>query len=451
MTTKISTFLLEIIEEKNSDLSVSLIIDGIDFGKDIIDLEELKKSAIFSGAYNLQTCGCGVAGCAGFFEPIFVQHTNDYVIWEFDSNYHPVPKKQGDISTVDLQILKFNRSQYILEIQQKFEFIRNHPKRKTIDPYCDFDNKIFDKSFPDLSVLHTPFEKGATIVVGYTDDFKQPFAWVENQSKLYPMQIMPTALIWSMFGEWTSLFESGDFAYHLLEDISIEECNQKIQRLANEIQRFWGSCVCVVWEELPNNFYSESSDYNTHRISSLFKYILDAAYNGKCQVIRDAVANGFDLNTPNSDKSFCDYILSEAISELSYPFENKPYRYEIVKLLLELGANPNQLDIEKSGALTNAMIAMDTEMVRILLEAGANPNHYGGFSESETFYDYAEFDYRYRIYEMNNYPEQLPTYVDEDSWLLWLDKIAIKYNKRRPDHLFLLRQCGAKTTDELNN
>jgi hypothetical protein len=425
-------------------------------------LKALKSSAICSGAYELQTCGCGVAGCAGFHKPIFVQHTANYIIWEFDSNYHPIPKRKEDISKKDIKILKFNRNQYISEIKRKFELVRNHPKRKTVEPYFSFDNKIFDESFPDLSKLHTPFEKGAVLVIGYTEDFRQPFIWVENQYKLYLYQLIPMFEIWSIYEDWTSLFEEVWYQcevesdmervkHQLREDVSVKECNQKIEILANKLQHFWESSVCVVWEKLLDNLSSKTVNDNVTRISCLYKYVLDAAYNGESQKIRDAVANGFDLNTPDSDKNFPCYILAEAISELSFPSsEEKTYRYEIVKLLLELGANPNQLDVEKSGALTDAMIAMDTEMMRVLLEAGANPNHYGGFSDSETFYDYAEFDYRYRIYEMNNYPEPQPTYADEDSWLLWLDEIAIKYNRRRPDHLFLLRQYNAKTSNELN-
>lgn len=264
MPAKESTFSLEIIEEADGSLSLDVVIDGVCFGEDIIDLKELKKSAICSGAYELQTCGCGIAGCAGFFEPIFVQHTANYIIWEFDSNYHPIPKRKDDISKEDIKTLKFNRNQYISQIKQKFEFIRNHKKRKKVEPYFNFDNKIFDESFPDLSKLHTPFEKGAILVIGYTEDFKQPFVWVENQSKLYLYQLIPKVDIWSMYRDWTSLFEevwhkndiendTESVVYQLRKNVSVEECNHKIQALANELHHFWGSSVCVVCEKLPDD------------------------------------------------------------------------------------------------------------------------------------------------------------------------------------------------------
>jgi hypothetical protein len=179
------------------------------------------------------------------------------------------------------------------------------------------------------------------------------------------------------------------------------------------------------------------------------KKLIDAAYDGDLKTIRDIVASGFDLSTPNS----CgESILSAAIFELSFWNEVKPYRYEVIKLLLELGANPNQLNDEKSGSLTDAMLMRDTEMIRILLEAGAKPNEFGGFSESESFYDYAEFDYRFCIWDLH-LPEKKPENIsdDENTWLLWLDEMAVKYQRRRPDYLFLLRQYGAKTLAELHN
>lgn len=184
------------------------------------------------------------------------------------------------------------------------------------------------------------------------------------------------------------------------------------------------------------------------------KKLIDASHDGDLKTIRDIVANGFDLSTPNS----CgESILSAAIFELSFWNEEKPYRYEVIKLLLELGANPNQLDDEKSGSLTDAMLMRDTEMIRILLEAGAKPNEFGGFADSnESFYDYAEFDYRFCIWNLNlpeKIPEKIPENIsdNENAWLLRLDEMAVKYQRRRPDYLFLLREYGAKTLAELRN
>lgn len=76
------------------------------------------------------------------------------------------------------------------------------------------------------------------------------------------------------------------------------------------------------------------------------KNLIDACHDGDLKTIREIVANGFDLSTPDS---LGESILSAAIFELSFISEEEPYRYEVIKLLLELGANPNQLDDEKSG------------------------------------------------------------------------------------------------------
>jgi len=71
-------------------------------------------------------------------------------------------------------------------------------------------------------------------------------------------------------------------------------------------------------------------------------------------------------------------------------------------------------------------------------------------ADGETLYDYAEFDYRYETYDMKLPEEPAETdRVSEDAWLKFLDRLAIKYGKRRPDHLFLLRERGALTTDEV--
>lgn len=62
------------------------------------------------------------------------------------------------------------------------------------------------------------------------------------------------------------------------------------------------------------------------------------------------------------------------------------------------------------------------------------------------------FDYRFETYgEGMALPEQ-PTAADRatpDTWLAFLDRIAITYGKRRPDYLLLLRNYGARTYAEM--
>ena len=157
-------------------------------------------------------------------------------------------------------------------------------------------------------------------------------------------------------------------------------------------------------------------------------------------------AKGADFNEvgPKGDSLFEDILFDLCLDE-------KPFQYEVVKALLRLGADPNVLGQERSSPMTPAMLRMDTEMLKILLEAGADPNAAAGFTESELFYDWAEFDYRYTIYDLCE-PDVANEQdkADEDSWLLYLDRMAIKHGTRRPDHLFLLRRFGAKSIREGN-
>ncbi len=48
-----------------------------------VDLRELTKSSQCSGEFDIFTCGCGFAGCAGIFEGIHVEHLPEAVVWDF--------------------------------------------------------------------------------------------------------------------------------------------------------------------------------------------------------------------------------------------------------------------------------------------------------------------------------------------------------------------------------
>ena len=172
-----------------------------------------------------------------------------------------------------------------------------------------------------------------------------------------------------------------------------------------------------------------------------------AAYAGDVATLRQLALEGADFNEVDD---FGDSLLKEVVANLSA--SDAPFRYEVVRTLLELGANSNILGAAGLGPLTDAMLSMDTDLLHILLEAGADPNKPCGFTESDSFYDWAESDYRYNIY--GDYwilPEE-PTEEDEaseEAWLAFLDRIAIKHEVLRPDHLKLLRTYGALTMGEL--
>jgi hypothetical protein len=185
------------------------------------------------------------------------------------------------------------------------------------------------------------------------------------------------------------------------------------------------------------------TDENTTK--PMREQIVDAALAGNLALLRDLAQRGAAMNevTPGGDS-----LLEDV---LTYLYDHQAaHRYAVVRTLLELGADPNVLGEEKSSPLVPAMLNMDTEMLRILLDAGADPNKAVGFMDCESFYDWAEFDYRYEMCDLH-LPDT-PTEddkKDEDSWLSFLDKVAVKHNWRRPDHLFLLRMYGAKTRTEI--
>jgi len=173
--------------------------------------------------------------------------------------------------------------------------------------------------------------------------------------------------------------------------------------------------------------------------------ILQAAFKGDVALLRELAHRGADFNQSDPGEWT---LLEEAVLNLCVDVE--PFRYVVVRALLELGADPNMHDDEGGSPLTTPTIRMDTEMLQILLEAGADPNKIGGFWEDESFYDWAERDYGF-----DALPRELPEEPTEDdmkdaeSWLSFCDRLAIKHNYRRPDHLFLLRRYGAKSMAEI--
>lgn len=185
-------------------------------------------------------------------------------------------------------------------------------------------------------------------------------------------------------------------------------------------------------------------------IDDTFAAFMRATEGGDIAVLRKLVAEGFDVRAVDE---FGDTVLMAAVSGLERSGDStQAYRYQVVHALLELGFDPNQRGDEDTSPLTIAMLYMDTEMLRILLEAGARPNEVRGFGETETLYDWAEFDYCYDVWDLGEMPEK-PTEAEdatEDSWLGWLDRLAVKHQRRRPDHLFLLRAHGARGRAELD-
>lgn len=179
-------------------------------------------------------------------------------------------------------------------------------------------------------------------------------------------------------------------------------------------------------------------------MSALREKLIRACESFDTANISAVLEEGANINEVNE---FGESILTEI---LSYLYES-PKIYEVVKFLLENGANPNLLDEEKNGPLTPPTLQMNEQLVELLCEYGADPNLYGGFDERETLYDWADLDYQLEIYALD-FPEK-PTNddkKDEDSWLAFLHRLATKYGKKEPKHLFILRKYGAKSWTELH-
>jgi ankyrin repeat protein len=172
---------------------------------------------------------------------------------------------------------------------------------------------------------------------------------------------------------------------------------------------------------------------------------VSSACAGDIKAMRCHVAGGFDLNATDR---FGDTILERVIGDLE--FSPPTPKYRVIQEMLRLGADVRGLSEDGSSPLFIAVLNMDTEMVRILLDAGADPNTATMYARDESLYDWAGFVYRYEVWN-GRLPEGVTaaSRTDTDAWLRRLDRLAVKYGKRRPDHLRLLRQRGALSMCEL--
>lgn len=255
-----SKFELGVTEDVRGNLSITMLIDAVAFGKAFVDLAELRKSALASGAYDLQTCGCGTPQCANFWEPIFVQHSDVVVRWEFDARYHPIAMEDAEELEFSITRYEFDRKQYVTEIREKFNWLRSHPRRDSIGPH-GFNAALFDEEFPELASPQLPFNKGDTILVGYIGKYQQPWVWIEGKPDVYPRQLLPTGAMWDKFGYWSLMWDSQHYdlgqciyrkdsaPFQLRSDVSTPECNQEAESLARDIQGYWGDAVRVLWEK----------------------------------------------------------------------------------------------------------------------------------------------------------------------------------------------------------
>jgi hypothetical protein len=174
------------------------------------------------------------------------------------------------------------------------------------------------------------------------------------------------------------------------------------------------------------------------------RVFLSSACEGNIEAMRAQVVGGFDLN--GKDR-FGDTILERVINDLELSPTTR--KYEVIREMLRLGADPQGLSEDGASPLLIAVLNMDAEMVRILLDAGADPNAVGMRARNELLYDWADFVYRQEVWNVK-LPEEatMADRTDIDAWLRYLDRLAVKYGRRRPDHLRLLRSRGALSISE---
>lgn len=188
----------------------------------------------------------------------------------------------------------------------------------------------------------------------------------------------------------------------------------------------------------------------SHNVNAL----VAAATAGDFERLRALVANGADVNGSDAHG---ETVLMRAISESD--FHDSPPRLAIARELLSLGADPRKTDKDGAGPIVEAAMRMETELLRLLMDAGAHPNHETGWDSGSNAYDLASEDYYINTWIGEGgfptigegIPEE-PSASDlatHETWLFFLDRMAIKYGKRRPDHLFLMRERGARTSKEL--
>lgn len=124
-------------------------------------------------------------------------------------------------------------------------------------------------------------------------------------------------------------------------------------------------------------------------------------------------------------------------------------RFEMAKTLIEAGADATLLTPEGTGPLFVCVIAQDLKLLEYLLQHGADPNR--EHDQGERLYDWAEFDYRHDTYGSILPEVPRPSdKINEDSWLIFLNRLAVNYGKTPPDMLFALRKAGARLSEEIS-
>ena len=176
---------------------------------------------------------------------------------------------------------------------------------------------------------------------------------------------------------------------------------------------------------------------------------------GSVDLVREKVKGGFDLNCTNKEG----YTLLEYevwLSQLT-----NVNRLHQIKELISLGANPNHSGTVNHGCLYLAIANIDMDMIRVLLDAGVEYNSvnleihylrkYGFGLEVLSILDFAIDHYKYDAWK-SEFPEESllnDANSSPDMIIKLFDDAAIKYEKKRPEMLVLLRERGALTLSDI--
>lgn len=195
-----------------------------------------------------------------------------------------------------------------------------------------------------------------------------------------------------------------------------------------------------------------SQKRQTLKLRDPFQRFTSKASRGDLEAMQAMVKRGFDVNAIDASGE-------SVLARIMYLFsqdqecsgdDSVPYRYDVIRQLLQWGADPNGHAYQTADPLVFAAMRMDSEMIELLLDAGADVNATRVLRGlPETVYDAAEWEYRYAIWPDLMEPADDSFRGDEDEWLQGLDHAARRLDRMRPCHLFLLRARGALSYREI--
>jgi ankyrin repeat protein len=163
----------------------------------------------------------------------------------------------------------------------------------------------------------------------------------------------------------------------------------------------------------------------------------EAIVAGEPHELSAALAAGADVN-------FAPSAADESPLDEAIMYAPEDCRLELVRLLVEHGANVNFPGDEGCRPLFHAVLGWQDVIFAYLLSHGADPNFQMG-DDPETLFDWAITSYQIDFFDFKM-PE--PPAAGEDV-VGWLARLALKYDKPQPSILKMLKAVGAKRFAEM--